>query len=336
MKLLKVFVFFFLLLVLTGCDLFSSKVTTTLPSTTTTTTLTTTTPTTIPPTTTKPPVITTEEDDIIISFNVLGGSDVSPLTVKPGVAYTLPTTSKNGYQFNGWLLNGVSFVPSETTLTENITLTASYSLMTYNITYDNLYDTTTSNAVTYTIETPSITLSNPTNRNGYTFSGWYDAQTGGTQVLSIALGSTGDKTLYARWSPVEITITLHYNQETITLKMNYGDVPLTVLSSYIEPKLMDIFLGWYTDLGLTNILDPSKPLTQNLEIYPKFSDYYLVTYYNIETLDIVKSYENGMYFLTSDGDLFSGYNNELYLDESYFDLNISHDTYPYYRLNPLF
>lgn len=42
---------------------------------------------------------------------------------------------------------------------------------------------------------------------GYNFKGWFTAQTGGTQVTEIAVGSTGNKVLYAQWEKVEYTVT---------------------------------------------------------------------------------------------------------------------------------
>jgi uncharacterized repeat protein (TIGR02543 family) len=57
----------------------------------------------------------------------------------------------------------------------------------------------------YSVNSPTITLPTPT-RSGYTFDGWYTAATGGTKVTRIPQGSTGNKTFYARWSIVDISI----------------------------------------------------------------------------------------------------------------------------------
>ena len=55
----------------------------------------------------------------------------------------------------------------------------------------------------YTMYSSTITLPTATgiSRTNYDFEGWFDAETGGNKVESIAAGSTGNKTLYARWTP---------------------------------------------------------------------------------------------------------------------------------------
>ncbi len=45
------------------------------------------------------------------------------------------------------------------------------------------------------------TLANPT-KAGYTFDGWYTAATGGERVTQLAASSTGNVTLYARWTEI--------------------------------------------------------------------------------------------------------------------------------------
>ena len=92
---------------------------------------------------------------------------------------------------------------------ENITLIAQWEAVDDSITYE--LDNGTNhgdNLETYTIETADITLADAT-RTGYNFEGWYDAATGGNKVEKIVKGSTGEKTLYARWTPVQYSI--NYN-----------------------------------------------------------------------------------------------------------------------------
>ena len=55
----------------------------------------------------------------------------------------------------------------------------------------------------YTMYSSTITLpaASGISKTNYDFEGWFDAETGGNKVESIAAGSTGNKTLYARWTP---------------------------------------------------------------------------------------------------------------------------------------
>lgn len=55
--------------------------------------------------------------------------------------------------------------------------------------------------VIYTKGTSTITLPTPT-KDGYTFVGWYTSSSfSGSAVTTIATGSTGNKTFYAKWAP---------------------------------------------------------------------------------------------------------------------------------------
>jgi uncharacterized repeat protein (TIGR02543 family) len=61
---------------------------------------------------------------------------------------------------------------------------------------------------TYTVESGDIELPSPT-KGHYDFSGWYtNANFEGSAVASIPSGSTGDKTFYAKWTPVNYAITV--------------------------------------------------------------------------------------------------------------------------------
>ena len=57
-----------------------------------------------------------------------------------------------------------------------------------------------SNPATYTIETESFTLTNPTKEN-YTFTGWIGTDlTGATQTVEIKKGSTGNREYTANYT----------------------------------------------------------------------------------------------------------------------------------------
>jgi len=73
------------------------------------------------------------------------------------------------------------------------------------VTYTIIYDlddgiVSPANPASYTIETPTFTLNNPS-KTGYTFAGWTGANGTTRQIaVSIALGSTGDKNYTANWT----------------------------------------------------------------------------------------------------------------------------------------
>ena len=90
----------------------------------------------------------------------------------------------------------------------------------------------TSNPKTYNIETASFTLNNPT-KTGYTFIGWTGSNgtTANTKV-TIAKGSTGNKTYKANWKINTFTVTIVSNN-TGYGTVNPGEVKLVPYGSTI-------------------------------------------------------------------------------------------------------
>lgn len=60
------------------------------------------------------------------------------------------------------------------------------------------------NPTTYTIETPTFTLKNPSATN-YSFEGWYGSGTKGSKGVTIVQGSIGDLHFTADWLPTKDT-----------------------------------------------------------------------------------------------------------------------------------
>lgn len=143
------------------------------------------------------------------TLNANGGtSTTSSITANMGSAIgALPTPTRTGYDFLGWYTaaSGGTKV-TETTNTSDLsgitTLYAQWSLTTYTVTYYLDGGTNApSNITTYTVNTPTYTLVNP-ERTGYTFAGWYTEASCLNGITTLAGGSTGNKTIYAKWTQV--------------------------------------------------------------------------------------------------------------------------------------
>lgn len=120
--------------------------------------------------------------------------------------------SQDGYEIIGWSTTYNGDIEYTTLLDEDlstsqgdtVTLYAIWDIATYNINYtycDELGEVTENNRDTYTILTPTFTLSDPTREN-YTFAGWTcDALniTEPTKNITIPMGTTGDLTIVANW-----------------------------------------------------------------------------------------------------------------------------------------
>ena len=80
-----------------------------------------------------------------------------------------------------------------------------YAAWGYRISYENLRDKENPNPEIYTGE-EDVALLDLENITGFAFAGWYDAETDGNKVETIAKGESGAKTLYARWTEVSYTV----------------------------------------------------------------------------------------------------------------------------------
>ena len=119
----------------------------------------------------------------------------------------LPSTSKKGYQFDGWYTaktNGTKITSStKVQITAAQTLYAHCSAKSYTVTFNANGGTTpnpTSKSVTF--DSTYGTLAS-TSRSIHTFDGWFTAASGGTKVeTSTKVTTDKDHTLYAHWTAV--------------------------------------------------------------------------------------------------------------------------------------
>lgn len=136
-----------------------------------------------------------------ISFNVNGGS----INISNQIALdiTLPNPgTRPGYTFDGWY-NGdkkIGGMGDKWKPTADTTITAKWNVITYHISYV-LYEGTLngSNPITYTVETPTITLVNPT-QDKKRFTGWSDWNNSKPRnPYTIPKGTIGDLIISANW-----------------------------------------------------------------------------------------------------------------------------------------
>ena len=207
--------------------------------------------------------------DVVLNAN--GGDFDGDLTLVISRAYQSTFTSNDqpyrlGYLFRGWYLNpegtGNQVVLNNYTMPLNgLILYAKWEIVQYTITYSYLYGTQNGNPLTYNVNS-SFDLINPTSRTGYNFVGWFDEAEGGNQVTTFALGTTGEKLLYARWQAISYNITysglfetVHGNPSTYTIEDN-------VFLTSPATRLGYTFIGWFTQASggsqVTSILSGSS------------------------------------------------------------------------------
>ncbi|MCI1636488.1 MAG: InlB B-repeat-containing protein [Bifidobacterium crudilactis] len=208
----------------------------------------------------------------------------SAATVK-GAAVTLASNSgslaRTGYVFAGWNSNaagtGTSFaVSSSQTFAGNTTVYARW-VAEYAITYVlNGVSVTNPNPTAYSEASLPVVLTNLSNTTAYTFDGWYSDAAFGTKVTSIPAGSTGAKTLYAKWT---YRVTYNGNSNTsgsapgqsavvikgaaVTLATNSGNLTRT---GYV-------FAGWNTaanGTGTAYAVNTSQTIAGNTTLYARW------------------------------------------------------------------
>ncbi len=145
-----------------------------------------------------------------ITIDSLDGSEevVKQITYGQKVGELPNNPTKEGYTFDKWVDQNGNIVTSETIITEPIEITAKYSVVNYTIDY-NLDDGSLPvgkiNPTSYNIESSSTTLENP-NKLGYTFTGWTGTGLNElTTYVTIASGSTGNRSYTANYSPNDNT-----------------------------------------------------------------------------------------------------------------------------------
>lgn len=233
-------------------------------------------------------------------------------TVEYGTQITAPQNpTKTGYTFGGWGGEIPSTMPAN-----DLYFSASWNIDTYTITYQTTVGTnTSSNPVEYTVESGDITLTD-LSCEGYTFDGWYtSADYAGDRVTSIPTGSTGNKTLYAKWTKIPYTITYVdaangennvVNSNPSTYDVESNEITLT------EPTRMGYtFGGWYADEELNTPADTTilAGSIGNKIFYAKWEiETYTITYdlnYPESTVSVPTAAEGNLESYTVETDSFT-------------------------------
>ena len=207
-----------------------------------------------------------------VSFNQQSGSGGSG-NITATYDANMPTVSvptRAGYTFQGYFdaaSGGTKYYNANGTSartwnkTANTTLYAQWTANQYTVTFDKQNGTGGSNNVSATFDAAMPAATMPT-RTGYTFQGYYDAQTDGNQYYKADGSSarTWDKaantTLYARWAPITYTITYDLaggqgtNPATYNPDMATFDLAAPTRWGYT-------FLGWTGSNG-----DVPQPIVQ--------------------------------------------------------------------------
>ena len=181
-------------------------------------------------------------------------------------AFTLKNPTRPGYTFTGWSGTGLTGEDNLTVTipkgsTGNRSYTAHWSLNTYSITYDLNGGTASGNPTSYTVESATITLKQPT-KTGYTFTGWSGTDLTGEDNLTVTIpaGSTGDRSYTAHWSLNTYSITYDLDGGTASGNPDFYTVESSTITLNPPTRTGYTFIGWSgTDLSGSDNLTVTIP-----------------------------------------------------------------------------
>ena len=241
---------------------------------------------------------TVNDPDATIYYDFKQGTTSQQNGTGTTYSFTASSTPNTAYTIN---LDGYTKI--STTSSTKKTATALYFKTidkTYTVTLNQQSGTggTTSVTATYGAAMPKITI--PT-RTGYTFNGYYDAASGGTQYYKVDGSSartwnkTAATTLYAQWTATNYTITYNTNggnsiaQKTYTIETATFNLPTPTRTGYT-------FAGWYGNANLTgnNVTQVAKGSTGNKTFYAAWTiNQYTLTYSAGEGGSVTGTHESG-------------------------------------------
>lgn len=218
---------------------------------------------------------------VSVSPTGAGTTSPSPFTGQEGSNVYITATPATGYKFAYWT-DGVDDThytnnPQHVRMLSVKTLTAYFTLKSYTVTW-NANDGTVSPASTTKTHGSTLgTLPTPTRAStaeySYTFTGWFTAATGGTQITASTI-VTKDVTYYAHWTATKRSYTATFNgngggtpsPSTITKEYNValGTLPTCTRTGYT-------FLGWYTASSGGTKISTTTVVTKDITYYAQWS-----------------------------------------------------------------
>lgn len=160
-----------------------------------------------------------------VAYNANGGvgapaSQTKTYLVQLNLSTDKPT--RTGYIFASWNTaadgSGTKWNPGDNYTPDynggTVTLYAQWTKDTYTISYNLNGGKISGQKTSYDVTTEAFTLPTPT-RNGYTFTGWTGTGlSSATKTVTVAKGSTGNRSYTANWSANVLTINYHNDGAT--------------------------------------------------------------------------------------------------------------------------
>lgn len=185
------------------------------------------------------------------------------LTVSPDTGYYVSSVTYSGDTVSAEVISADG-VYSFNMPSEDITVSAVFSAIIYPLSYDLKGGSVEGgNPLTYTIESPDFTLTNPT-RTGYTFTGWTGTGIeGSADIVTVLTGSYGDRSYAATWTPINYSITYTLNGGSVSGNPAVYTIESSSFTLNNPTRTGYDFAGW-TGTGLT---EATQTVTVNKGVY---------------------------------------------------------------------
>jgi len=197
--------------------------------------------------------------EFTVTFDSNGGNALNTLNVTYlSSPNDLPVPQLAGMIFLGWYtaLEGGEVFNTESIIVGDITVFARWEIKHCNV----FFNTTGGSQIPsqYIVYGGKATPPSPPTRTGYTFSGWFVAETG-TTTYNFNNPVIYDIVIYARWTPINYTVQFNtYGGTAVqSLTVPYGsliDAPLSIKTGYN-------LLGWTTNVTTKILYDFNTPIT---------------------------------------------------------------------------
>ena len=221
-----------------------------------------------------------------ITFDTAGGTAITPITQDYGTAVTAPVApTKTGYTFADWTPAIPTTMPAE-----NLTITATWTENTYNITFDESdvnveYKDTVENKsdVKFTDEVTLPTKDEVT-KPGYELIGWTTVQNGdkdyepGEIVNGLTSAQGGSVTLYPVWKEATYELSFDLGEHPAANATTPDAIDVTYNGTYPELPAVEAapgyeFKGWFIDVSDENTKiekDATVAITADTKLTAKY------------------------------------------------------------------
>ena len=202
------------------------------------------------------------KDGFFINYDVDGGTlpegTLSAFFAEDAV-YTLPTPTRDGYDFLGWYSGEDAVTTFDPSQGENLNVKAHWALQSnsHTIVYHGAEGVDNPNPETYSSTDEDITLVDLV-KTGYTFLGFYDAETGGNKVETIDTALDQDIELWARFEEktyaIDYLVSEHILLSEQPTEIGYTEIKTITLTPDEGYGIATVILDGDT-------LNPDEPVT---------------------------------------------------------------------------